>query len=64
MSAPMIRSKVLHRHQGKKKYELETSMSSACRLLLGFLFGLLTDPEDGGSIFFRNSNRFLPEYIV
>jgi hypothetical protein len=39
--------------------------SSHCHLLFaGILLEVLSDPEDGGEIFFRNIGEFLPNYHV
>jgi hypothetical protein len=34
------------------------------RHLAGYLFGLLFDPEDGGSTFLQNTNELLPDFTV
>jgi hypothetical protein len=38
--------------------------SACCLLLSGYLLGVLVDPEDGGSKFFRNFVELLPHYMV
>lgn len=37
--------------------------SSCCSILVGYLLGLLFDPEDGGSTVLRNIGKLSPQYM-
>jgi hypothetical protein len=37
---------------------------ACCLIFAGYLFGLLFNPEDGGSMFFQNISELLLGYMV